>query len=100
LETTGASDHSTTLMSCLMVAVSCEAVAAGAIWLGRYFFFRKDGKSFAEFLLEGEKRLYNTKTPNSKQHHITPHSKTDSTRNRRTTHHSEKTSKTKEKENH
>ena len=28
-------------------------------------FFRKYGKSFAEFLLEGEKNYYSIKTPNS-----------------------------------
>ena len=48
------------------------------------FFFRKDGKSFGEFLLEGEKDFYNKKTPNS--HHITPPLETDATRKKQTHH--------------
>ena len=60
-------------------------------------FFRKDGKSFAEFLLEGEKDFTIQRHPT---HHYRTPLETDSTRNRRTTHHSEKTAKTKEKENH
>ena len=38
-----------------MVAVSCEAVAAGAIWLGRYFFFSKGRQEFCRIFIRRRK---------------------------------------------